>query len=95
MINDLNTINWDTILIYKGTQQSWDCVKEVLDKVVEDHVPIRSVKNGGKPIWLNKNVMRIIRKKRKLWKSYTNSRDHEDYLAYKNVKGSVKKSIKI
>ena len=50
IVNDFNTIDWDTILLNKGTQQSWDCLKKVLDKVVDDHVPIRSVKNGGKPI---------------------------------------------
>lgn len=60
-----------------------------------DHVPpLRTIRSQGKPPWLNKNVMRTIRKKRKLWNAYKNTKNYEDYLAYKNIENLVKKSVR-
>ena len=94
MKKDLNDVNWDTLLQDKDTQQSWDVFQGVLDRAIKDHVPLRTIRSQGKPPWLNKNVMRTIRKKRKLWNAYKNTKNYEDYLAYKNIENLVKKSVR-
>ena len=38
--------------------------------------------------------MKVIRKKRKLWKTYSNTKEFPDYLAYKQVEKTVKNSVK-
>jgi hypothetical protein len=40
------------------------------------------------------NVMRTIRKKRRLWKVYKESKDHAEYRAYKKVEKAVKDSVR-
>ena len=40
------------------------------------------------------NYIRIIRKKRRLWKEYRKSKDHAQYLAYKKVEKTVKDSVR-
>ena len=39
-------------------------------------------------------VMQVIRKKRKLWKTYSYTKDFSDYQAYKQVKKNVKNAVK-
>ena len=43
---------------------------------------------------MQKNVMRLVHKKRWLWKVYTKTKDYEHLQAYKNVESNVKKAVK-
>ena len=38
--------------------------------------------------------MRTVRKKRRLWRTYTETRDYQDFLAYKKVEDHVKKAVR-
>ena len=53
---------------------------------------------GSKPAWMNKNILRLIRKKRRMWRFYTSDpraeRDYNSYQAYKNVQKEVTKAVK-
>ena len=44
------------------------------------------------------NIMRTIRKKRRLWRAYTGERyymaDHRDFVAYQEVQKEIKKLIR-
>ena len=47
---------------------------------------------------MTKNIMRLLRKKRRLWKTYTSHEyyreDFESWQAYKNVQTEVKKAVR-
>ena len=47
---------------------------------------------------MNKNILRMIRKKRRLWRSYStedrSKRDFESFQAFKNIQKEVQKAIK-
>ena len=43
---------------------------------------------------MNRNIMRVIRKKRRLWKVYKTTKDYAEYQAYLNVQKSVAKIIR-
>ena len=48
--------------------------------------------------WMNRKVLRMISKKRRLWKHYTSSkdcaRDYRQFEAYKKVQDDVRKAVK-
>ena len=88
-------IDWDTTFSGKSTEQSWNFLKEVLDKVVSDYVPLCKPKMDSRPLWMDKSVLREIRKKRKSWKKYAKTRDSEDYIAYKKMEKAVKKKCEM
>ena len=46
-----------------------------LNNLVEDSVPLKVVKGGNNPPWMQKGIMKVIRKKRKLWKTYSNTKE--------------------
>ena len=43
---------------------------------------------------MNQNAMRVIRKKRRLWKHYCTTKDYQSYLAYKQVQNFTKSVIR-
>ena len=94
MKNDLSNVDWESVFLEKDAQHCWDFFHETVDKIVEEHVPLRAVKNSSKPIWMNTNILRIVRKKRKLWKKYVKTRDYEQFVAYKKIEKDVKNCIR-
>ena len=53
-------------------------------------------RTGQKPNWMNKNILRLIRKKKRLWRWYTTDggKDHASFQAYNNIQNEVKKVVK-
>ena len=49
---------------------------------------------SNRPIWMKPNIMRVVRKKRRLWKHYKKSKDYMEYLAYKRVEKEVKNAVR-
>ena len=49
---------------------------------------------SSKPLWMTKNVLRLVRKKRRLWRWYASSKDYQEYIAFKKVQDEVKKAVK-
>ena len=47
---------------------------------------------------MNQNIMRMLRRKRRLWRAYTGEgyyrQDYQDYLAYQEVQKELKKQIR-
>ena len=43
---------------------------------------------------MQQNVMRVIRKKRRLWATYKKSNEYKEYLAYKQVEKETRKLVR-
>ena len=56
--------------------------------------PTKRRRISSRPLWMQQNIMRIIRKKRRLWNTYRKSRDYEEYLAYKKVQDETQKLVR-
>ena len=80
----------------KSGPEQWQLDK--LNQVIESNVPKKVRRKGSKPLWMKRNVLRLIRKKRRLWKHYTSSKDcskdYEQFEAYKKVQSDVRKAVK-
>ena len=96
---NLKAIDWDKELEGKDAIASWDFVKEVIDRETESCVPKKRRRTGCRPLWMTRNVMRLIRKKRRVWRWYTtsaySSRDHAEFQAYKKIQDQVKKDVRL
>ena len=64
-------INWEEKLAGKNGLEKWEIVKQVINDETDRCVPKKMRRVGTKPLWMNKNILRLIRKKRRLWKAYT------------------------
>ena len=55
----------------KSGKECMETIYKVLERETENHVPMKLRRIGQKPIWMNKNIIRLIRKKKRLWRWYT------------------------
>jgi hypothetical protein len=90
----LQQIDWDVELSGLNVDDSWTKFKNAVDKAQEACVPKKLRRANNRPIWMTRNLLRIIRKKRRLWKVYKTTKDYQEYLAYKNVEKTVQKSVR-
>ena len=71
---------------------------ETVERVTRECVPNKLRRTGNKPLWMTGNIMRMLRRKRRLWRAYTEEgyyrQDFRDYLAYQEVQKEIRKEIK-
>ena len=94
----LENVDWAKEFENMSGTQSMDKFSLILDREVERFVPKKMRRKGNKPLWMTKKILRMIRKKRRLWKSYTTEertrRDYASFQAFKKVQKEVEKSVK-
>ena len=92
--DELAGVNWMEEMEGLDANQCWEVFKDKMEKAQDAAIPKKMRRTGSRPIWMTKNVMRVIRKKRRLWKNYKESKDYEEYKAYKAVEKEVKDSVR-
>ena len=94
-MNELvDSIDWSERLQPLDTYQSWDLFKSTLTDSMHACIPQKDRRTSDQPLWMNRNIMRLLRKKRRLWKWYKTTRDYAEYQAYLAVQKTVAKTIR-
>ena len=94
MRNALSSIKWDEIFDGQDGNDCWDAFASIIQLETESCVPKKRRYCRSRPVWMTSNTIRIIRKKRRLWKHYTQTKDYDEYLSYKRVENAVKKAVR-
>jgi hypothetical protein len=68
MRDDLSATDWYSLLRNKNTEESWEIIKERLTNITKTFVPLRKRRPPNKPIWMTREILRAMGKKRRLWK---------------------------
>ena len=63
----LGEIDWGEEFLDKSTAEMWTIFEQKLNSAQLSCVPKKRRRVSNKPIWMNLNVLRVIRKKRRLW----------------------------
>jgi hypothetical protein len=93
MKRELRRVNWEEKLRGKSTQQAWDQVQTRLHELIKKHVPARRRRNHNRPPWLTRDVLRAIRRKKRLWRYAKQGQKGEEYkAAEKQVKNMIRNS---
>ena len=93
-LRDCMSIDWNSEFRGVGAQDGWTIFKNRLSKSMEDCIPLKTRRSDNKPLWMNQNIMRLIRKKRRLWNWYKTTKDYAEYQAYLEVQKAVAKVIR-
>ena len=78
MEEDLGKENWQE-LNRLDADAAWTKLKEKLNSMVEEHVPKKRRRNHDRPGWLNQEIVREIRRKKKQWKMAKQGIEVEKY----------------
>ena len=87
-------IDWDQRLANKDTDETWLEIKGVIQDVMNKHVPMKTIRNANGPRWMNGEIRRMIKEKKRAWDKWKKSKSEEDKKAYKNIEKKTKKTIK-
>jgi Reverse transcriptase (RNA-dependent DNA polymerase)/Endonuclease-reverse transcriptase len=87
---DLAAATWEG-LDSMNADAAWAELKAKIDETVTRNVPLKPRGTGGKPPWLTRDIMREVRKKRRLWAS---ARHGENTEAYKETEKRVRNMIR-
>ena len=87
------SINWDSRLYQKNTEDSWETFCEIINEGINRFIPKIKRKFNSKPKWLNRRIVRLARKKEKLWKNYIKENTHYSFEQYKKVEKETKKAV--
>ena len=94
-IKDSLNIDWKQKLEGKDTFSSWNELKSLLNNSINNNVPMKKRRTKtNKKIWITREIVRQIRKKKHLYRNYRLTREPQTYNRYKEVEAHVKQLIK-
>jgi len=73
-----------------GVEEAWRIFAEEVTDLISIHVPERRKRNNNRPPWLNQEILRAIRKKKRMWKECRGVATKE----YKEVEKKVRNMIR-
>ena len=88
------SIDWSSELADLGAEDCWNLFKTRLHKSMDEFIPTKTRRTDDKPLWMNNNIMRLIRKKRRLWNRYKTTKDYTEYHSYLEVQKTVARVIR-
>ena len=79
MRETLSGINWRTELDSKPATEAWEFLKQAIRRTTAELVPLRRMRNNNRPGWLNQEILRAIRRKKRLWGRVKRGEAVQDY----------------
>jgi hypothetical protein len=92
--NFLGAKDWDSLMDGKTVEESWEILKEAINQSINQFVPKSTVKGEEEPKWINREIIKLIRKKRRAWKLYKQFNNMESRDRYKDLEKEVTKKIR-
>ena len=94
----MQEVDWDTEFSNMSGEDCLTLFQNILDREVEKAVPKKRRRQNFKPVWMNKSLMRLIRKKRRAWKFYSTdprcAKDFKSFQDYRKIQKEVKNAVK-
>ena len=91
MRKDLSELEWRTMMLNKNANEAWEIFKTKVDDLTEKYVPMRRRRNHNRPPWLSQNILRAIRRKKRMWLKAKKGNGMDDYrIEEKKVKNMIR-----
>ena len=95
IINELNTVNWQTEFSGKGAEEMWMSFKEKLFSLMVKYVPRRrSNKRKKKSVWMSARTVKNIKRRNNAWSHYNKCPSTTNYNNYKVIRNEVNQMIR-
>ena len=65
-----------------------------MEDIIKKFVPERRRRNQNRPPWLSQDILRAIRKKKRLWQRYKHKQDQEEYVAQEKLTRNLIRNAK-
>ena len=79
MREEVAGVVWEREMEGLETEEAWELLKEKVQLAVKNAVPTKRRRNPNRPAWLTQNILRAIRRKKRLWKGAKAGEGLEEY----------------
>jgi hypothetical protein len=90
----LEKINWPTTLCDANVENNWSTLKNLLLNTVNECSSVIKVKRSSSKPWINANILKMIKRKRALWKTFKRTGEQTDYVAHRAFSNKLSTIIK-
>ena len=96
MKNIFSAINWDAELEGKSVEEAMEVFETTYNQAVKLCIPTKEIHNDlrSKPLWMNNNALRKVKRKHSSWVRYLNTKQGQDFLEYKQRRNEATHAIK-
>jgi hypothetical protein len=94
MGTELSLIDWENLLNNGPVEQSWRHFRSLLENSINRHIPTGIFKDSSKPRWLTRDLIKLIRHKKRAWKIYRTDQSAEARENYMKLEKEVKNKIR-
>ena len=85
----LRNIDWPDIFSAKSTEETWNIFKKALDDAIVLFVPSSTIRAAGQPKWLTRDVIRLVRRKKRAYRLTRTHGTVENWNKYKSLEKEV------
>ncbi len=86
---ELDGVDWREELENRTTEEGWILLRNKLQAAVEKFVPQSKNRTKLKNPWMTRELLRLIRRKRKVWRKVKRSKTAEDMAEYRSIEKEV------
>ena len=91
--NYLNDIKWSDLMENENVEGAWNIFKGAVQSGIDNFVPLKSRRKRSSPPWLTKHVIKLTRKKQRLWDAYKAQKTADSFERYKSSEKDCKKAV--
>ena len=93
----IGQMDWDSLLTSKSTEEAWSTFKHIFVQAQDEFIPLKSANpkfSTAHDPWINRYLLRKLRRKQKLWKKYKETGEMKDFHEHRATVKSIKKEVK-
>jgi hypothetical protein len=91
---DLESTDWRLELDWRTTEDGWRFMKSILGETIDKNVPTLKGNIKFKHPWMTRDILKLIRKKRRKWRKAKNSASEWEKEEYKKIEKEVANKIR-
>ena len=85
----LGNIDWNRILTDRPVEEAWTTFRSTLDLALAKFVPNSTVRNENTPKWLTREIVKLVRRKKRPWRLTQTHGTTENFNKYKSLEKEV------
>ena len=86
--------DWSKMMEGKSVNEAWQILKESLEKVIDEYVPMRRMKRKDEPQWLDTEMRNTISEKRRAWANWKRTGRETEREVYARKERECKRMIR-
>ena len=87
--DDLSNVDWTKLFSNSSVITNWESFKNILGDMVGKHSSFVKVSRSSIKPWISGSLLKLVRKKRSLWRAFKRTSNAADYQAHRTFSNKL------